>query len=116
VRERRARVSEGCERAGRDPSSMTFSIMTGLVVATNRSELLERARRTMERTVEMGDPAAWLAEQQAAGWIAGTVEEVAEQMRALADAGVERFFLQHLDHTDLDSVELLAGEVARALR
>jgi F420-dependent oxidoreductase-like protein len=116
ARERRARVAEACERGGRDPSSMTFSIMTGMLVATDRSELLERARRTMLRTLETGDPAEWLAQQKAAGWIAGTVEEVAGQMRALADAGVERFFLQHLDHTDLDTVELLAGEVTRALR
>jgi alkanesulfonate monooxygenase SsuD/methylene tetrahydromethanopterin reductase-like flavin-dependent oxidoreductase (luciferase family) len=116
ARERRARIGEAGERAGRDPSSMTFSIMTGMLVATDRSELLERARRTMLRTLETGDPAAWLAQQKAAGWIAGTVDEVAGQLRALADAGVERFFLQHLDHTDLDTVELLAGEVARALR
>ncbi len=116
VRERRARVLEACERAGRDPSGMTFSIMTGIVVASDRSELLERARRTMQRTLETGDPLAWLSEQQAAGWIVGTVDEVAGQMRALADAGVERFFLQHLDHTDLDTVGLLAGEVTRALR
>jgi alkanesulfonate monooxygenase SsuD/methylene tetrahydromethanopterin reductase-like flavin-dependent oxidoreductase (luciferase family) len=95
---------------------MTFSIMTGLVVGTDRSEVLERARRTMERTRETGDPAAWLAAQQASGWIAGTVDEVAAQMRALADAGVERFFLQHLDHADLDTVELIADEVVRALR
>jgi F420-dependent oxidoreductase-like protein len=116
VRERRARVSEACERAGRDPSSMTFSIMTGLVVGTDRSEVLERARRTMQRSFETGDPATWLAEQQASGWIAGSVDEVVGQMRAFADAGVERFFLQHLDHTDLDAVALLAGEVVRALR
>ena len=85
-------------------------------MASDRSELLERVRRTMQRTLETGDPLAWLSEQQAAGWIVGTVDEVAGQMRALADAGVERFFLQHLDHTDLDTVGLLAGEVTRALR
>ena len=56
-----------------------------------------------------------MLEQRAAGWIVGTVDEVAEQMRALADAGVDRFFMQHLDHTDLDAVELLGTEVARAV-
>jgi F420-dependent oxidoreductase-like protein len=115
VRERRARVSEACERAGRDPSSMTFSIMTGIVVASDRAELVERAARVMGRTGETGDPAAWLEAQLAEGWIAGTVDEVAEQMRTLADAGVERFFLQHLDHSDLEMVELLGGEVTHAL-
>jgi alkanesulfonate monooxygenase SsuD/methylene tetrahydromethanopterin reductase-like flavin-dependent oxidoreductase (luciferase family) len=114
ARERRARVVEACERADRDPASMTFSIMTG-IVGTDRAELLERAARTMGRTGETGDPAAWLEAQLAEGWIAGTVDEVAAQMAALADAGVERFFLQHLDHSDLATVELLGGEVTRAL-
>ena len=81
----------------------------------NARELLERARRTMLRTGETGEPEAWLTRQRSDGWIVGLVDEVAEQMRELADAGVERFFLQHLDHTDIETVELLGGEVSRAL-
>jgi F420-dependent oxidoreductase-like protein len=115
IRERHARVREGCEAAGRDPSSMTFSIMTAVVVGTDRAELLERVRRTMERTGETGDADAWLTLARAEGWIVGLVDEVAEQMHALADAGVQRFFLQHLDHTDIEAVELLGSEVSRAL-
>ena len=94
---------------------MTISVMTGLIVGADRSELLERAQRVMQRTHAQGDPSTYVVEQRAAGWIVGTVDEVAEQMRALADAGVERFFMQHLDHTDLDAVELLGTEVARAV-
>ena len=115
IRERHARVREACEAAGRDPSSMTFSIMTGVVVGSDRGELIERARRTMLCTGETGDTGAWLAQQRADGWVVGTADEVAEQLRALADAGVQRFFLQHLDHTDVETVELLGGEVTRAL-
>ena len=95
---------------------MTFSIMTGLVVGADRAELLERARRTMQRTgARPAIRRRGSREQRADGWIVGTVDEVAEQMRELADAGVERFFLQHLDHTDIETVELLGGEVSRAL-
>ena len=43
------------------------------------------------------------------------MDEVAAQMRVLADAGVDRFFMQHLDHTDIAAVELLGTEVARAV-
>jgi F420-dependent oxidoreductase-like protein len=115
VREQRGRVMHACEDAGRDPATMTFSLMTGFIVGSDRDELLERVRRTMERTVATGDPAAWLTEQLADGWIIGTVEEVAGQMRELAAAGIDRFFLQHLDHTDLETVELIGGDLSRAL-
>ena len=113
-RERRAIVDEACERAGRDPSSMTFSIMTGVIVGRDRTEVLERAHRTMQRTEAIGDPSGWILEQRADGWVIGTVDEVAAHLRTLAEAGVERFFLQHLDHSDLDTVELLGGDVLRA--
>jgi F420-dependent oxidoreductase-like protein len=115
LRERRGRIVAACEAAGRDPATMTISVMTGLIVGSDRSELLERAARVMQRTDAQGDPSAYVLERRAAGWIVGTVDEVAEQMRALADAGVARFFMQHLDHTDLDAVELLGTEVARAV-
>jgi F420-dependent oxidoreductase-like protein len=115
LRERRARIVLACEAAGRDPSTMRISLMTGLIVGSDRTELLERAHRVMQRTLAQGDPSGYLLQQAAAGWIVGTVDQVAAQMRALSDAGVDRFFMQHIDHTDLDAVELLGTEVARAV-
>ncbi len=50
-------------------------------------------------------------------WIAGTVDEVVEQLLAFDDAGVERIMFQHLVHDDLEMVDLLGAEVApRQLR
>jgi alkanesulfonate monooxygenase SsuD/methylene tetrahydromethanopterin reductase-like flavin-dependent oxidoreductase (luciferase family) len=112
-RERRARLTAACEDIARDPASMTFSIMTALVVGSDRTELLERAHRVMQRTLAIGDPSGWLLEKASEGWIVGLVDDVREQLRALADAGVERFFLQHLDHTDLETVELVGAELNR---
>jgi alkanesulfonate monooxygenase SsuD/methylene tetrahydromethanopterin reductase-like flavin-dependent oxidoreductase (luciferase family) len=65
----------------------------------------------MQRSLAIGDPAGWLLEQEASGWIVGTVDRVAEQMHALSEAGIERFFLQHLDHTDIETVELIGAEL-----
>jgi F420-dependent oxidoreductase-like protein len=112
ARIRRARLDEACEQAGRDPASMTFSIMTGIVVGSDRAELLERVRGTMAVSAESGEPEEWLAGATADGWIAGTTDEVRAQLEALAEAGIERFFLQHLDHGDLDTVALLGAEFA----
>lgn len=49
-------------------------------------------------------------------WIAGTVEEAVVQLRALAEAGVERVMLQHLLHDDLELIALLGEQVAPAVR
>jgi hypothetical protein len=40
---------------------------------------------------------------------------VAEQLRAYRDAGASRAFLQVLDLSDLDHLDLIAAEVAPAL-
>ena len=45
-------------------------------------------------------------------WIVGTVDEVAEQLGALRDAGVARVMCQHMLHTDLDAVALIGDELA----
>ena len=115
-RERRARVVEACEREGREP--IRFSLMTGVLIGADRDELHERARRLAAlRGDELpgGDAAAWIAALPDA-WIVGTPEEAVEQLRALADAGVERVMLQHLLHDDLELVALLGEQVAPALR
>ncbi|MER3488206.1 MAG: LLM class F420-dependent oxidoreductase, partial [Chloroflexota bacterium] len=41
----------------------------------------------------------------------GTPSAVAERLSALAEAGVERVYLQHLLHRDLDMVALVGVEV-----
>jgi alkanesulfonate monooxygenase SsuD/methylene tetrahydromethanopterin reductase-like flavin-dependent oxidoreductase (luciferase family) len=93
---------------------MTFSLMTPLVVGADRGELLERARRVMRLGGEDGDPAAFL-EALPEAWLRGTPSEVVAQLEALATAGVERVFLQHLDHADVDAVALVAAEIAPAV-
>jgi F420-dependent oxidoreductase-like protein len=115
-RERRARVAEACAREGREP--LPFSLMTGVLIGADRDDLHERARRLAAlRGEELpgGDPAAWVAALPPS-WIVGTVAEAVEQLRALAEAGVERVMLQHLLHSDLALVALLGDEIAPALR
>jgi F420-dependent oxidoreductase-like protein len=110
VRERRANVERACERAGREP--LPFSMMTGVLVGRDRAELEERARRLVG--VIGGDASAFLAEPPS-GWIVGTVDEAAERIAALADAGVERIMCQTLLHDDLDAVAIIGRELPAAL-
>jgi F420-dependent oxidoreductase-like protein len=111
---RRRRLDEACERAGRDPATLRFSLMTNVIVGADRDELRARARPVMAMTGADGDPDEWLADRRDRT-IVGTTEEVVERIREYEAAGVERLFAQHLDHADVGMVELLGREVAPAV-
>lgn len=116
VRERRARVVEACERAGRDPATMTFSLMTACLVGADHDELVERARALLRFLGAEGEDPQALLRDRSAQWLVGTPEAVAARLQELREAGVERVYLQHLVHRDLDMVALVGAEVAPAVR
>jgi alkanesulfonate monooxygenase SsuD/methylene tetrahydromethanopterin reductase-like flavin-dependent oxidoreductase (luciferase family) len=113
---RRRRLDEACERVGRDPTTMRFSLMTGCLVGADEGELRERARRLLARRGEdEGDADALVARYRERG-VAGTPDEVVERLRQLEEAGrVERVMLQHLLHDDPEMVALIGREVAPKL-
>ncbi|HWC86081.1 MAG TPA: TIGR03560 family F420-dependent LLM class oxidoreductase [Solirubrobacteraceae bacterium] len=102
VQERHGRISAACAAAGR--GSMPFSIMTGFVVGTDAADLSVRLRRL---SALRGEDAEAFAAGPPAGWVVGTLDEAAQQLIALRDAGVSRVMCQHLLHDDLEAVALL---------
>ena len=108
LRERRATLERACAEAGRPP--LVLSVMTGCVVGADRAELHDRVARVLERVGRPGDPDTFVRERRDT-WILGTVDEVVERLRGLEAAGVERVFLQHLVHDDLELVRLLGRDV-----
>jgi F420-dependent oxidoreductase-like protein len=108
LRERKERLDRACAEAGRDPSSLAFSVMTACFVGADRAELLDRLRMFLSVRESNGDPEALLAER-ADRWLAGTVEEVAARIEELRALGVTRVFLQHLNHSD-EAMLTLVGE------
>ena len=89
--------------------------MTGCLVGLDREELREKAPRSPTRWASRTrDVDAWLASPPEA-WIVGTVDEVAAQLAELRDAGLARVMLQHLLHTDLETVELIGRKLAPAV-
>jgi F420-dependent oxidoreductase-like protein len=102
-----------CERAGRDPSTVTRSMMCAFLVGESEAAL--RARLRALKVVI--PPLAALPEEGAAaalaarGWLAGTPAQVVEQIGALEEAGLSRIMLQHHDQTDFEALELIASEV-----
>src|SRR5919201_1849007 len=106
--QRRRRLDEACERHGRDPGSVRFSLMTFGFVGADRSDLERRRRRLADVMGRSPDQVPRRSESA----IVGTVEEVVARLHEYEEAGVERVMLQHLDHEDVAMVELLGAEVA----
>jgi F420-dependent oxidoreductase-like protein len=111
VRDRRRKLDEACERAGRDPSTLRLTVMTTSVVGADEAELRERARRFLTRAGRPGEPDEWLAERRGGGLV-GTVDEVLASLERYAEAGLDGAYFQHLDHDDLDMVRLIGAEIA----
>jgi F420-dependent oxidoreductase-like protein len=94
------------ELRGNLDERLPLSVMTGVLVGSDRADYDARVRRLEEWNGEAGIADAW---------ITGTTEEAVAQLRELEDAGVERVMLQNLLHRDLDHVELIGREVIPAV-
>ncbi|RTL62215.1 MAG: LLM class F420-dependent oxidoreductase [Pseudonocardiaceae bacterium] len=99
------RVATACGEIGRDPHELVYSVAQTLVLGRDDDEVARRAL-TIGREVD----------QVRAEGLAGTPAEVADRIGALRDkTGITRLYLQILDISDLDHLELFASEVAPQL-
>jgi F420-dependent oxidoreductase-like protein len=110
--ERRRRLLAAWGEAGRDPGTARLSLMTTCVVGRDRAEVEERVGRVLAVTGSH-DSVAEVVDARP-HWLLGTVDEVADRLRALEAAGVSRVMLQHLDHADVEMVAVL-GELAATM-
>ncbi|MDX1613655.1 MAG: TIGR03560 family F420-dependent LLM class oxidoreductase [Candidatus Promineifilaceae bacterium] len=107
-RQKSAELDENCREIGRDPATLTRSLMAPFVIGHDDALVQARidAHRTMFPSLP-GDLAAW----QEAGFIGGRPQQVVDQLGEFATAGIQRFMLQHNALDDLGSLELLAETV-----
>ena len=105
ARERFDAVRLACEQVGRDADSVTYS--AALMVCCGRTEAEVR-----RRAEALGRDPETLRQR---GAIVGTPAEVVEQLRAYEKVGASRLFLQILDMSDLDHLDVIASEVAPSL-
>jgi alkanesulfonate monooxygenase SsuD/methylene tetrahydromethanopterin reductase-like flavin-dependent oxidoreductase (luciferase family) len=107
IAERRANIVAACAKAGREP--IPFTVMTTALIGADEAELDVR-----ERALQ-----AWAGQEAGTPnpqtWIAGTVEQAVERLRAYEQAGVSRIYLQHLMHRDIEMVELIGRELVPAV-
>jgi alkanesulfonate monooxygenase SsuD/methylene tetrahydromethanopterin reductase-like flavin-dependent oxidoreductase (luciferase family) len=103
-----ARVRAACTKIGRDPGSVTYSAMTGVLVGEDEADLRRRVGELFEVIGEPAgsDPEAWLAERRKR-WVMGTPEQARARVAELAEVGVQRVMLQTFVPRDLEMVRLL---------
>ncbi|MCD6640846.1 MAG: LLM class F420-dependent oxidoreductase [Nocardioides sp.] len=100
-----ANVRRSCEAIGRDPESMTWSNALVLCCGEDETEVQRRADAIGREPAELR-----------ANGLAGTPDEVVERIGRYAEAGAERIYLQVLDLSDLDHLELVAERVLPQVR
>jgi F420-dependent oxidoreductase-like protein len=100
----RARVVRACTEIDRDPATMTWSVALVVCCGSDEAEFARRAAAIGREPDELRRAGA-----------AGTPAEVASTLRSFADAGADRVYLQVLDLSDLDQLDLIAMAVAPLL-
>jgi F420-dependent oxidoreductase-like protein len=101
-----ARVADACAAEGRtDRADLVLSAAQTVVCGRTDVEVRDRASAA----------GVDLSRARARGGIAGTTGEVAEQLLAFREAGASRMFLQVLDLSDLDHLDVIASDVASQL-
>ena len=112
VTQRKQALDEACEQAGRDPSTLHYSLMAPCVIARSERELMETARRVGAR---FGREPKDALERYGERGPVGTLEQAVEKLKQIEEIGYERVMLQHLVHDDLDTVALIGRELAPAV-
>jgi alkanesulfonate monooxygenase SsuD/methylene tetrahydromethanopterin reductase-like flavin-dependent oxidoreductase (luciferase family) len=100
-------LARHCADVGRDPADVRKSLTFRALLDEDEQAAQERARTLY------GDP---LPERLQTMMIVGTPEQCVERLRGYADLGVGDFLLGSLAPVDWQTIELVAGSVAPALR
>jgi F420-dependent oxidoreductase-like protein len=93
-------VREACERAGRNPHELTYSVATTICCGTDDAELERRASKTGQSLENLRAYAT-----------AGTPQQVVDRLAEFSNAGAQVVYLQLLDMEDLDQIRLLGEDV-----
>jgi len=107
VRDCYAAVAAACAEAGRDATGrrpLTLSVALTVVCGRNDAEVRRRAE-AIGRSPE----------QVRTSGLCGTPGEVTDRIGQYAELGASRIFLQVIDMSDLDHLDLIAAEVAPRL-
>ena len=98
------KLNELLETEKRQPKSVRRSLMTGCVFGSNDAQVKDKVK-------SRGTGKLSVAELKERGLVIGTPDDIIEQLRSFAEAGVERIMLQWLDLDDIDGLEAMANNI-----
>ncbi len=95
------RVRAAAQQIGRPADDITYSAAFVVCAGRNDAEIARRAKAIRREVAELRENTP----------LVGTPAEIADRLAPFIDAGVQRVYLQVLDLSDLDHLELFATEV-----
>jgi alkanesulfonate monooxygenase SsuD/methylene tetrahydromethanopterin reductase-like flavin-dependent oxidoreductase (luciferase family) len=107
ARDKYAQLDAACREAGRDPSTVTKSTMSGVLIGRDGDEV-RRRQHDLLRDFGNADAGEEWFHERTDRWIFGTPDEARAQVERFAEAGAERIMLQDFLPRDLDMVDLMA--------
>ncbi|HTY29202.1 MAG TPA: LLM class F420-dependent oxidoreductase [Mycobacterium sp.] len=99
------RVRAALQKVGRDPEDIVYSAAFVVCAGRDDAEIRRRATAISHEVDELRSNTP----------LVGTPGEIVERLAPYIEAGVQRVYLQVLDLSDLDHIELFADEVVRQL-
>ncbi len=94
------RVREACAAVGRDPEGLVWSNALVVCVGADEKEFARRAEAIGREPDDVRE-----------NGVGGTPEQARATLAAYADAGAQRVYLQVLDLSDLEHLDLIAAEL-----
>jgi F420-dependent oxidoreductase-like protein len=101
-----AEIDDACRAIGREPGSLTRSVMAGVLVGRDQAEIDDRVAAAKAAMGGGSDDGDWVAERQGR-WIIGTPDEARDAVRRYTAVGCERLMLQDLLPWDLDMIDVM---------
>jgi alkanesulfonate monooxygenase SsuD/methylene tetrahydromethanopterin reductase-like flavin-dependent oxidoreductase (luciferase family) len=98
--EQRDRVRAACATIGRDPESLVYSTAQVVCIGRTDAEIARRAAaigRDVDELKQNG--------------LCGTPDEALQKIADWGSLGVSRLYLQFLDLSDLEQIELIGSEI-----
>lgn len=106
------RLDEACEKQGRDPRTLTRSVMAGVLIGRDADEVTARIAAQKAIFGEASAAAdAWLAEREDR-WILGTPDTARARIEEYVATGVDRLLFQDFLPRDTDHIAVMGELIA----
>lgn len=111
VRQTMGRLDAACEKQGRDPRTLTRSVMAGVLVGRDEADVAQRTRAQIAVFGDEDGAVEWLEERRDR-WILGTPDTARARIAEYADTGIDRLLFQDFLPRDLDHIAVMGELIA----